>query len=96
MIRKGVQVDILKCLTEGKPVIIEGVGVIPDMYIGCDEPAMAESEETLRFIMSYVNNEIKLKKKERRDRNLFNSDEQAKRKWKIIHPKQNHLEDESE
>lgn len=68
------QVDILKCLTEGKPVIIEGVALIPDMYIQdmADTPQQDEVA-ALDTIMSYVNNEVKLKKKQRRDPNLFNS-----------------------
>jgi len=53
----------LKCLTEGKPVIIEGVTLIPDMYIADLAPDPPEDDvASLETIMSYVNNEIKLKK----------------------------------
>lgn len=33
VVRNGVNFDILKCLNEGKPVIIEGYHVCPDLYI---------------------------------------------------------------
>ena len=32
-IRKGVNTDIEKALKEGKPIIIEGYEIIPDIYV---------------------------------------------------------------
>lgn len=80
VIRKGVQVDIQKCLVEGKPVIIEGVGIRPELYIeeqGTQgQPKQAELDETdqavATFIQQYISNEIRVKKFQRKDQNLFN------------------------
>jgi 2-phosphoglycerate kinase len=62
MIRKGVQVDILKCLSEGKPVIIEGVGLQPNLYIEELTNIPHVGDDKMPLIASYINNETKLKK----------------------------------
>jgi len=33
IIRKGVSTDITKCLQEGKPVIIEGITLMPELFL---------------------------------------------------------------
>ena len=87
IIRQGVSVDIQKCLSEGKPVIIEGNGIIPELYIDALHGDLLEDHgDKLVSINQYIENEVKLRKQQRKDWNLFNVEDQVKRKWRIVYP----------
>lgn len=88
IIRKGVSNDIQKCLTEGKPVIIEGSNLMPNFFLrreGTEEEEKME-EEVRKRVEAYINNEMKLKKSQRREPLNFNSGEKLQSKWKIAYP----------
>jgi 2-phosphoglycerate kinase len=61
-----VSTDISKCLTEGKPVIIEGITLNPDLFLkqasDNKESSVEEEKKTTELIQMYLKNEIKMKK----------------------------------
>jgi 2-phosphoglycerate kinase len=60
IIRKGVNYDIQKCMTEGKALIIEGHHVIPKLYI-----SKSKEETEFKLFTPKPDGEIKEKERER-------------------------------
>lgn len=64
LVRKGVNIDIVKCLNEGKPVIIEGDSVNLKDYVAktkTSELLSRDAEIQKLMIQKYIDNEIELK-----------------------------------
>jgi len=65
LVRKGVNIDIMKCLNEGKPVIIEGDSVNLKDYVlkteGINDLNNEELNRQRLIIQKYIDNEIELK-----------------------------------
>lgn len=65
LVRKGVNIDIMKCLNEGKPVIIEGDSVnLKDYVLKTDGRDSLNPEELVRqldILKKYLENEVELK-----------------------------------
>lgn len=65
LVRKGVNIDIMKCLNEGKPVIIEGDSVnLKDYIIKTDGRDLLNQENLKKqknFVKKYLDNEVEIK-----------------------------------
>ena len=65
LVRKGVNIDIMKCLNEGKPVIIEGDTVNLKDYVIKTKPPEFLSKDVLEvqklMVKKYIDNQIELK-----------------------------------
>jgi len=65
LVRKGVNIDIMKCLNEGKPVIIEGDSVNLKDYVikteGRDSLSPEELDRQQTILTKYLENEIDIK-----------------------------------
>ena len=65
LVRRGVNIDIMKCLNEGKPVIIEGDSVNLKDYVikteGRDSLSPEELHQQRVLVQKYLDNEVELK-----------------------------------
>ncbi|CAD8186784.1 unnamed protein product [Paramecium octaurelia] len=98
LIRRGVSTDISKCLSEGKAVIIEGSAAMPEYYLeAIDQQDPEDDQQQLQLIASFTQNEIKLKKPQRKDLLLFNQQKKLNTQFKIIFPQPDQdLEDDQQ
>lgn len=89
LVRKGVNIDIMKCLNEGKPVIIEGDSVNLKDYVLKIEGRESLTEDELKIqqnmVQKYLDNEIELKMN-CETINQMNISRHFKDKFKIIVP----------
>ena len=89
LVRKGVNIDIMKCLNEGKPVIIEGDSVnLKDYVLKTEGTDDLDTEELYRqrlIIQKYIDNEIEFKLN-CETINQMNISQHFKDKFKIIVP----------
>ena len=89
LVRKGVNIDIMKCLNEGKPVIIEGDSVNLKDYVikteGRDSLNLEEMKRQKEHLKRYLENEteIKLNCETIKDMNIS---QHVQDKFKIIVP----------
>lgn len=60
LVRRGVNIDIMKCLIEGKPVIIEGDSVNLRDYVTLEKQSNTREElgKKSEWINNYINNKI--------------------------------------
>lgn len=97
IVRRGANTDIQKALKEGKPLIIEGFTVEPELYVKKikkkDEEQKAansisnieETEKRQNFLRDYLNNKVDLKIT-KANLPLINISEQNTSKFKIVTP----------
>ncbi|CAD8152012.1 unnamed protein product [Paramecium octaurelia] len=87
LIRRGISTDISKFLSEGKAVIIEGSAAMPEYYLeAIDQQDPEDDQQQFQLIASFTQNDIKLKKPQRKDLILFNHQKKLNTQFKIIFP----------